>query len=374
MHTDESDAVLVRLARAGDKEAFTTLLGRHRPLLLALCRRMCSDPVLAEDAAQEAMLQALLGLDHLRHAEQFGPWLGGIGLNICRRWLRDRSYEAWSWEALYGGRRVQEPVDWSAGPEDVAEAADLVAHVRRAVADLPPRQRAAVMLFYLSGLTHAETAAVLGIDVGAVKTRLHNARTALRRQLWAVWNEQDMARDEASQLVAMRVVDVRRGPPVGDDPRLHMVVLEEVGGAGRMGLWIGPYEGQCLAMSLEQVTVPRPMTYALTAHLLDAVGARLHEVHINKLVENTFYAVVVVDGPRGRMRVDARPSDALNLALIQAVPIRVDPAVLEAEQVTMTQPDVQAIFYGEGSAGAAGIVAELGAGWPGPSQASDQAH
>jgi RNA polymerase sigma-70 factor (ECF subfamily) len=153
MHTDESDAVLVRRARAGDKEAFATLLGRHRPLLLALCRRICGDPALAEDAAQEATLQALLGLDHLRHAEQFGPWLGGIGLNICRRWLRDRSYEAWSWEALYGGRQVQEPVDWSAGPEDVAEAADLVAYVRRAVADLPPRQRAAVMLFYLSGLT-----------------------------------------------------------------------------------------------------------------------------------------------------------------------------------------------------------------------------
>jgi RNA polymerase sigma factor (sigma-70 family) len=333
---------------------------------------MCSDPAMAEDAAQEAMLQALLGLDQLRHAEQFGPWLGGIGLNICRRWLRDRSYEAWSWEALYGGRQVQEPVDWTAGPDDVAEAADLVAHVRRAVADLPPRQRAAVMLFYLSGLTHAETAAVLGIDVGAVKTRLHNARTTLRRQLWAVWNEQDMARDEVSQLVEMRVVDVRRGPPVGDDPRLHMVVLEEVGGARRMGLWIGPYEGQCLAMSLEQVAVPRPMTYALMSHLLDAVGARLHEVHINKFVENTFYAVVIVEGPRGTMRVDARPSDALNLALIQAVPIRVDPAVLEAGQVAATKPDVQAAFYGEGAAGAAGIVADLGANWPGPSQASDQ--
>jgi hypothetical protein len=84
---EQEDAALVQLARDGDRAAFATLLGRHWELLLALCRRALDDPELARDAAQEAALQAMLGLDRLRQATSFGPWLGGIG----RRSRRGRS-------------------------------------------------------------------------------------------------------------------------------------------------------------------------------------------------------------------------------------------------------------------------------------------
>ncbi len=87
MQVDDGDGALVRAAQTGDKGAFATLLARHWPLLLALCRRAVDDPMLAEDAAQEAALQSLLNLDRLRHPDRFGPWLGGIGLNVCRRWV-----------------------------------------------------------------------------------------------------------------------------------------------------------------------------------------------------------------------------------------------------------------------------------------------
>ena len=80
MHPDRSDACLVGDARNGDKAAFGELIGRHYPLLLALCRRALGPHGPAEDAAQEAVLQALLGLDWLSHAERFGAWLVAIGL------------------------------------------------------------------------------------------------------------------------------------------------------------------------------------------------------------------------------------------------------------------------------------------------------
>jgi RNA polymerase sigma factor (sigma-70 family) len=176
---------------------------------------MLGDPALAEDAAQEASLQALLSLDRLQSGERFGAWLAGIGLNVCRMWLRARARECWSWDALHrafelreahhnaGARaeaadliaRVYDAVADVHGRDDPqahATTADLVMCVRRAVAELPRGQRAAVLLFYLSGLSYAETAALLGIDVGAVRTRLHKARGALRTHLWAVGKEENM--------------------------------------------------------------------------------------------------------------------------------------------------------------------------------------
>ena len=137
MLTDGSNAALVLAARAGDKGAFALLLERYRPMLLTMCRRMFGgDEALAEDAAQEAILQAFLGLDRLRQVDRFGSWLVGIGLNVCRRWLGYRSQDCWSWEALDGGRQVLEIVDWQPGPEELAEATYMAERVRRAVADL----------------------------------------------------------------------------------------------------------------------------------------------------------------------------------------------------------------------------------------------
>lgn len=120
MQTDTTDTTLARAVQAGDAQAFALLLARHRPLLLAVCRRTMGDPTLAEDAAQEAALRAFLTLACLRHVEQFGPWLAGIGVNVCRMWLRSRSRERWSWDTLSGIVEHRDGADGSADREDVA--------------------------------------------------------------------------------------------------------------------------------------------------------------------------------------------------------------------------------------------------------------
>jgi RNA polymerase sigma factor (sigma-70 family) len=329
MNSDPSDAALVEAARRGNIEAFSMLILRHQPMLVALCTRMLNDRMLAEDAAQEAAIQALLCLDRLQRPAQFGSWLSGIGLNICRMWLRYRTRDTWSWDALVGGRHGPEPTNNHLDPAMFAEEADLAAQVRSAVATLPHGQRATVLLFYLSGLTHAETAASLGITVGAVKTRLHNARETLRRQLWNTWKEQTMTDNRPATLREARIIDVRRNRVEGDKPRMYIVILEDVNDGKRLPIWIGPREAEALVITLEQIPTPRPMTYSFTANLLTVAGARLREVHVIRIVENTYYASAVIEGPGGINTVDARPSDALNLAVVLDVPIYVDQAVFQ---------------------------------------------
>jgi hypothetical protein len=106
-------------------------------------------------------------------------------------------------------------------------------------------------------------------------------------------------------------------------------VLAERDGPRRLPIWVGPVEATVLALSLQAVEMPRPMTYQMAVGLLDACGSRVSEVRITRLAGEVFYAVVVVDGPAGRREVDARPSDAVNLALVTGTPILADGALLD---------------------------------------------
>jgi uncharacterized protein len=90
---------------------------------------------------------------------------------------------------------------------------------------------------------------------------------------------------------------------------------------------VGQPEAAAIAVLIEDVEFPRPMTHQLTASLLQAAGTSLREVRVSRLADMTFYAeIVLADGTT----VDARPSDAIPLALLAGAPILVDPAVLDA--------------------------------------------
>ena len=338
MDEDTDDARLVRAAQDGDKEAFALLLTRHLTLLVSLCRRVLRDDDAAQDVAQEAALQAYLSLDRLKHAGRFGPWLGGIGLNLCRHRLRRRQPDLTSSDALDGGRHdpLRDLPDEEVGPDERAELLDLRVRVQRAVAELPRGQRAAVALFYLHGFSHAETATQLGIEVGAVKTRLHKARGTLRETLWELWEEQDVTTTTTdTALVRVRIDTVRKNYKTGQSAIILKEVdeREEVERSRGLFVWVGEVEAEALGRTLRKEETPRPLTYTLMANLLHAGDLRVREVQIHTLADEVFYAAIVVVGPAGMQRVYARPSDALNLAAIVDAPVSVARAVLDANGV-----------------------------------------
>ncbi len=324
------DADLVRAALGGAREPFAELVRRHQRTATLLAARVLGSDDLARDAVQEAAVTAMTGLDRLRSADRFGPWFCGIALNVSRRWLRQLRPER-------PAPAHQDRPGAGAGPDELAELADLAVRVRAAIAGLPDGQREAVFLFYLQGLSHREVAAELGVSVGAVKSRLHQARAALAPRLAPLVDVREettmTATTSAQEWVDVSVADVRRAD--GDPAtRVHVMVLEAADGRGRLPIWIGPTEAIALALVLEAVETPRPMTYQLAARLLAAAGARATEARITRLDGGTFYAVVLVDGPAGPSEIDARPSDAVTLAAVADAPIRVDARLFAAEADT----------------------------------------
>src|SRR3984957_7548448 len=135
------DGDLVRLARDGGPAAFRLLVDRPLPMARARAARLCPQPDDADDAVQDAFLQAFIALDRLRDPDRFAGWLGGSVANVCRA----------------GGPRPPLTLlgDWpenlhpaSAGSLPSAEDLDRADVLGRAVASLPPGQRHAVTLFY----------------------------------------------------------------------------------------------------------------------------------------------------------------------------------------------------------------------------------
>lgn len=323
------DASLVAQARRGDLRAFTLLVERHRGVAVRLCRRILSNRDLAEDAVQEAAIEALLSLDRLRRDDAFGPWLCGIALNLARRRLRYEARESWFVDAALGGRWIGKLADPKPDPAEQLVINEIAEGVARAVSELPDGQRQAVLLFYYEGLPHRELAAELGVTVGSVKARLHRARDRLSRRLWSM-KEEVMPTRARTDEIEMEVVDVRRFTEAETDPAKHVVVLQEKGGDRQLPIWVGPGEAEAIALTLESVETPRPMTYQLMARLLGVAGAEVREVGITELTDRVYYAAIEVGAAGETREVDARPSDAINLALQTQAPIRVTEEVLEA--------------------------------------------
>jgi uncharacterized protein len=166
----------------------------------------------------------------------------------------------------------------------------------------------------------------------AVKARLHQARAALAPQLTPLIATPEetavTATDNSPAWADVSVTEIRCRN-AGEAGRVHVMVLQERTGSRQLPMWIGPAEATALALSLEAVETPRPLTYQMAASLLGAAGSRVTEVRITRLTAPVFYAVIAVDGPAGRREIDARPSDAVNLALVTGAPVRVDSALLD---------------------------------------------
>lgn len=125
------------------------------------------------------------------------------------------------------------------------------------------------------------------------------------------------------------------------DPVTNMpiVILRDTGGDTVLPIWVGIFEANAIALEIEKVTTPRPMTHDLVKNVLFGLDASLRKVVVSELKDDTFYAVIWVERNGELISIDSRPSDALALALRLDCPIYVEEQVLRTSKSTQTVSD-----------------------------------
>ncbi len=125
------------------------------------------------------------------------------------------------------------------------------------------------------------------------------------------------------------------------DPMTNMpiIILRDDDGQRTLPIWVGPVEANAIALQIENVTPPRPMTHDLLRNLLADLGARLVRVIISDLKEGTFYAYLELARDGEVVFVDARPSDALALSIRTKSPVFVDTGVLDQARTVEVSSD-----------------------------------
>ncbi len=117
----------------------------------------------------------------------------------------------------------------------------------------------------------------------------------------------------------------------------RVVILREKKAGRYLPIWIGAAEADAIAVKLQGVTVPRPLTHDLLRLVIDSLGATVDTIIVNDLKSDTFYAKIILNVDGGQVEIDSRPSDALALAVRAAVPIFVDEAVLDKAGIVLDE-------------------------------------
>ena len=166
---EAAEAVVVALAMGGDRGAFSELVWRRQSWLRNLLRRLCRDPALADDLAQQVFLKAWRSLPQLKSVAAFGGWLRRLAINT---WLAEARASTPAGSAYEAGELPAAAAFLPAA----AEQLDL----DRALAKLAQTERLCVVLAYSEGMSHGEISAVTSLPLGTVKSHVRRGAQRLR--------------------------------------------------------------------------------------------------------------------------------------------------------------------------------------------------
>ncbi len=174
------DRELARAAVAGDREAFSLLVERHQRAVFQLCYRFVGRQEEARDLAQDVFVRAWRGLRGFKEQSAFSTWLYRIGVNVCLNRVTAKAPRLDAMEPLDEAARADTRGE---DPSEGIDRSRRAALVRIAIAKLPPKQRATLVLRVYHELPHERIAEILGSSVGASKANFFHALANLKKLL-----------------------------------------------------------------------------------------------------------------------------------------------------------------------------------------------
>jgi RNA polymerase sigma-70 factor (ECF subfamily) len=221
---------LIQLARAGDVDAFTTLVETHADRLYRALRSFALDAQEAEDVAQEVFVRAWRAIGRFEARSQFSTWLYRIAYNEAQRCLSRRPRQTGSLELTEQDTIDAVPEQPRLGPEARALDREFQTTIARALTQIPAPWRAAVVLRDIEGFSTEEAAAATGIHVGAFKSRLHRGRMELRSLLepYLAAESHTAAADRSTLVAPVREPKPSRNPEAAAPVRVQAVWKQTV--------------------------------------------------------------------------------------------------------------------------------------------------
>lgn len=178
--SDETDAAFAAAAIAGEQQAFSQLMQRHKNALYQFVRRYVGDADEALDLVQESFVAAWTALDGFDQRRPFSTWLRRIALNKCRDWSRRRSVRKFFFGAMPLDRVVAPPAP---SAEVDSELSSQLARLEQAITRLPLSLKEPLLLVVYGELSHQDAGDTLGISAKSVETRIYRAKQHLRRAM-----------------------------------------------------------------------------------------------------------------------------------------------------------------------------------------------
>jgi RNA polymerase sigma factor (sigma-70 family) len=360
---EKTDGELVVLTCSGQNEMFGCLTQRHRPRALRIALSVVGSEAVAQELVQEALLQAYLSLDRLRDPDRFGAWLRGILRNVCRSHHRqERLPPLLSWDDTAAEAELIAPA--ADDPAWVVERRERKRQVLEAVAALSAPNRLATTLFYFDQLSVQEVASELGISVAAVKGRLHESRRQLREQLsfWCPEGATVTTPRGRQKMLKVDVVPVSHhmdSPLDYEDPRtseaharrfLLRTLMSQ--GAGLTRDWVGlmeparqrflpirvGWDASGIAGVLEGSSAEVAPAMSLMYRLLKETETRVESVRIAPLADGLLHGRIQMRQSQTPREVEARPGDAIALAVQTGSPIYVSPEMMKEGTWDLSDP------------------------------------
>ncbi len=331
---EKSDPEVIREYLDGNTKAFNVLIDRYQYAVYGMCYHFTQNFADAKDLTQETFIQAFTKLHQLRNPQKFSSWLRQISINVCRMWKRDQDrYPRVSIEKVGEENLVDEK---SPSPQKTIETNELRARVRRAISSLSEKNRLALTLYYIDGLTYEEIGTFLDIPKTTIKSRLYKARKKLKKEVLQMtkdeFRQSPLPEDFSSQV--LQEVELTQIYPLKETDDFHalmkqqskqilpvLILTSKEKSNQHLPIFIGFNEGSAIFLARKGISPPRPLTHDLIVTLLKAVGATVKKVIVTDLRENTFFGRIILEYNGKIKEIDSRPSDAIAIAVRLKAPI-----------------------------------------------------